>query len=142
MNKNIVLGITGGIAAYKMVDVASKLVKRDYNVDVVMTESAAEFVRPLTFRSITHRPVESDLFTPPAHYDVKHVSLAKKADSFLIGPATGNFIGKIANGIADDLLTTIVMATTAPVLIAPAMNRNMYNNPIVQDNIEYLRKND
>ena len=140
MKKNIVLGITGGIAAYKMVDVASKLVKKNYNVDVVMTESATEFVKPLTFRSITHNPVETNLFSPPAHYDVKHISLAKKADLFLIGPATANIMGKIANGIADDLLSTITMATTAQVLFAPAMNVNMYNNPIVQDNMEYLQK--
>jgi phosphopantothenoylcysteine decarboxylase/phosphopantothenate--cysteine ligase len=140
MNKNIVLGITGGIASYKMVDVASKLVKQDFNVDVVMTEAATKFVKPLTFRSITHAPVETDMFSPPVHYEVKHVSLAKKADLFLIGPATGNIIGKIANGIADDLLSTIIMATNAPVIIAPAMNVNMYNNTIVQDNITYLEK--
>ena len=139
MDKNIVLGISGGIAAYKMVEVASRLMKLGANVDVIMTEAATEFVQPLTFRSITHRPVESNLFSPPDHFEVKHISLAKKADLFMIAPATANIIGKIANGIADDLLTTIIMATQAPVLISPAMNVNMYNNPIVQDNLSYLK---
>ncbi len=139
MNKNIVLGISGGIAAYKMVEVASRLMKLGANVDVIMTEAAREFVQPLTFRSITHRPVESNLFSPPDHFEVKHISLAKKADLFMVAPATANVIGKIANGIADDLLTTIIMATQAPVLISPAMNVNMYNNLSVQDNISYLK---
>ncbi len=142
MNKNIVLGISGGIAAYKMVEVASTLTKMGATVDVVMTEAATEFVTPLTFRSITHRPVETTLFTPPESFDVKHISLAKKADLFLIAPATANIIGKIANGIADDLLTTIIMATQAKVMISPAMNVNMYNNPIVQDNLNYLKEKD
>ena len=142
MDKNIVLGTSGGIAAYKMVEVASRLIKLGANVDVIMTESATEFVRPLTFRSITHRPVESNLFSPPDSFEVKHISLAKKADIFMIAPATANIIGKIANGIADDLLTTIIMATQAPVLISPAMNVNMYNNPIVQENMEYLKEKD
>ncbi|MGM0410173.1 MAG: bifunctional phosphopantothenoylcysteine decarboxylase/phosphopantothenate--cysteine ligase CoaBC [Bacillota bacterium] len=140
MNKNIVLGISGGIAAYKMVEVASTLTKMGATVDVIMTEAATEFVTPLTFRSITHRPVETTLFTPPESFDVKHISLAKKADLFLIAPATANIIGKIANGIADDLLTTIIMATQAKVMISPAMNVNMYNNQIVQDNINYLKE--
>lgn len=140
MDKNIVLGVTGGIAAYKMVEVASRLMKSGATVDVVMTESATKFVKPLTFRSITHRPVETDLFSPPNQFEVKHISLAKKADVFLIGPATANIIGKIANGIADDLLTTIITATQAPVLISPAMNVKMYNNPIIQDNLEYLQQ--
>lgn len=142
MNKNIVLGISGGIAAYKMVEVASRLIKLGANVDVIMTESATKFVKPLTFRSITHRPVESNLFSPPDHFEVKHISLAKKADLFLVAPSTANIIGKIANGIADDLLTTIIMATQAPVLISPAMNVKMYNNPIVQENMEYLKEKD
>ena len=142
MDKNIVLGISGGIAAYKMVEVASRLIKLGANVDVIMTEAATKFVKPLTFRSITHRPVESDLFSPPSEFDVKHISLAKKADLFMIAPATANIIGKIANGIADDLLTTIITATQAPVLISPAMNVNMYNNPIVKDNMEYLEEKD
>lgn len=139
MNKNIVLGITGGIAAYKMVGVASSLVKEGATVDVIMTESATEFVQPLTFRSITNRPVNTSLFSSPEHFDVKHIGLAKKADLFMIAPATANIIAKIANGIADDLLSTTIMATKAPVIISPAMNTNMYNNSIVQDNISYLK---
>ncbi|MFW5976310.1 MAG: bifunctional phosphopantothenoylcysteine decarboxylase/phosphopantothenate--cysteine ligase CoaBC [Bacillota bacterium] len=137
---NIVLGVTGGIAAYKVVQVASNLTQIDYNIDVVMTESAKEFVTPLTFRTITRNPVESDLFSPPQNFEVKHISLAKKADLFLIAPATANFISKIASGIADDLLSTLILATRAPVLIAPAMNVNMYNNSIIQDNINYLKE--
>ncbi|ACL69739.1 bifunctional phosphopantothenoylcysteine decarboxylase/phosphopantothenate--cysteine ligase CoaBC [Halothermothrix orenii] len=137
--KHVLLGVTGGIAAYKAVDVASRLTKAGVSTHVVMTESAKKFVTPLTFRSITHNPVEDDLFTPPAHYNVKHTSLASLVDVCLVAPATANFIGKIASGIADDLLTTVIMATNSPVLISPSMNVNMYNNPIVQDNISYLK---
>lgn len=140
--KKILLGICGGIAAYKMVSVASSLVKKGYSVQVVMTEAGTKFVTPLTFRSITHQAVETDLFTAPQHYNVKHVSLAQSIDLALIAPATANIIGKIANGIADDLLTTIIMATQAPVLIAPSMNDNMYNNPIFKDNLNYLKTKD
>lgn len=139
MKKNILLGITGGIAAYKMVEVASRLTKLGHSVHVVMTEGGTRFVTPLTFQSITHNSVETDLFTPPEHYNVKHISLADAADVCLIAPATANFIGKIAGGIADDLLSTIVMATEAPVLIAPSMNVHMFHNPILQDNLSYLR---
>ena len=140
MKGNILLGITGGIAAYKMVDVASRLVKKGFSVNTVMTEGGTQFVTPLTFQNITHNPVSTELFTPPANYDVKHISLVDKADLCVVGPATANFIGKIANGIADDLLTTVIMASKTPVLIIPSMNENMYNNPIVQDNISYLRE--
>ncbi len=139
MRPNIILGITGGIAAYKMAHVASSLTKEGYNVDVIMTESAKEFISPLTFQSLTHNSVESEMFTPPANRDVKHISLADRADLFLIGPATGNFIAKLAGGIGDDLLSTILMATRADVMIAPAMNVNMYNNPVVQKNLEILK---
>lgn len=140
MNKNILLGVTGGIAAYKMVDVASRLVKEGFSVDIVMTEAATKFVTPLTFQTITHNPANVGLFTSAITYDVKHISLATKADLCLVGPATANFIGKLASGIADDLLTTVIMATKAPVFIAPSMNENMYTNPIFQDNITYLKK--
>lgn len=139
MRPNIILGITGGIAAYKMAHVASSLTKKGYNVDVIMTESAKEFISPLTFQSLTHNLVESEMFTPPVNRDVKHISLADRADLFLIGPATGNFIAKLASGIGDDLLSTILMATRADVMIAPAMNVNMYNNSVVQENIEILK---
>lgn len=139
-DKNIVVGVTGGIAAYKAVQIVSSLTKLGANVEVIMTESATEFVKPLTFQSISHNPVRQDMFTPPKNWDVEHISLAQKADLMLLAPATANMIGKLANGIADDMLSTTVMATTAPVLIAPAMNNKMYENPIVQDNISYLKK--
>ncbi len=140
MKGNILLGITGGIAAYKMVDVASRLVKKGFSVNTVMTKGGTKFVTPLTFQNITHNPVNVDLFTTAVNYDVKHISLAEKADLCLIGPVTANFIGKLANGIADDLLSTIIMATKAPVFLAPSMNVNMYTNPILQDNISYLKE--
>lgn len=136
--KNILLGITGGIAAYKMASVASALTKRGHEVHVVMTESAQEFISPVTFRAITGLPVETDLFSEPEKHEVKHISLADKTDIALIGPASANIIGKIANGIADDLLSTIITAITAPVILAPAMNVNMFNNSIVQENLDYL----
>ena len=136
--KNILLGVTGGIAAYKMASVASSLTKQGHEVHVVMTESAQEFISPVTFRAITGLPVETDLFSEPEKHEVKHISLADKTDIALIGPATANIIGKIANGIADDLLSTIITAITVPVIIAPAMNVNMFNNPIIQENLDYL----
>lgn len=139
-DKNIIVGVTGGIAAYKAVEVVSSLTKLGANVEVIMTKSATEFVKPLTFQSISHNPVRQKMFSPPQNWDVEHISLAQKADLILLAPATANMIGKIANGIADDMLSTTVMATTAPVLIAPAMNTKMYENQIVQDNINYLKE--
>jgi phosphopantothenoylcysteine decarboxylase/phosphopantothenate--cysteine ligase len=138
--KNIVLGVSGGIAVYKAVEVVSRLKKQGAEIDVIMTENAVQFVSPLTFRSISHRPVVTDMFEEPVTWDVQHISLACKADLFVIAPATANVIGKIANGIADDMLTTTVMATKAPVLIVPAMNFNMYANPVVQANIRKLKE--
>lgn len=138
-NKTIVLGVSGGIAAYKACDVVSKLKKLGANVHVIMTKSSVEFVSPLTFQSLSQNYVVSDMFEEPRTWEVEHISLAKKADLFLIVPATANVIGKIANGISDDMLATTVMATKAPILIAPAMNTNMYENPIVQRNIENLK---
>ncbi len=137
---NIVLGVCGGIAAYKSVEIVSRFKKLDAEVDVIMTESAQKFVAPLTFRSISHNPVVTDMFQEPVNYDIKHISLAQKADLLIIAPATANIIGKIANGIADDMLTTTVMATKAKVLIVPAMNVNMYENVLVKDNIEKLKR--
>lgn len=137
MSANIVLGVTGGIAAYKSVQIASNLTKLNHNVYTIMTDSAAEFVSPLTFHSITHLPVESDLFTSSSE-EVKHIELADKADLFLIAPATANFIAKAAAGIADDLLTTVLLATQAPIMIAPSMNVHMFENPIVQRNMKTL----
>lgn len=141
-NKTIVLGVTGGIAAYKALELSSRLVKAGADVKVIMTKSAIEFVSPLSFASITKNQVVTDMFDMPDEWDIKHISLAKAADVFVIAPCTANVIGKIACGIADDMLTTTVMATKAPVLIAPAMNTNMFENPIVQDNIKKLMSYD
>lgn len=138
-NKNIVIGITGGIAVYKSLDVISKLKKLRANINVIMTKAAAEFVSPLSFQSLSQNYVVTDMFAEPKTWDVEHISLAQKADLFLIAPATANIIGKMANGIADDMLSTTVMATRAPVLIAPAMNTNMYTNRVVQKNIQTLK---
>ncbi|EIW18104.1 MULTISPECIES: bifunctional phosphopantothenoylcysteine decarboxylase/phosphopantothenate--cysteine ligase CoaBC [Pelosinus] len=136
--KNIVVGVAGGIAAYKIVDLVSQLKKQGANIYVIMTQSAANFVTPLTFREISGQPVVVDMWAETTNWNVEHIALASRADLFLLAPATGNVIGKIANGIADDMLTTTVMATTAPVLFVPAMNTNMYLNPIVQKNISSL----
>lgn len=136
---NVVLGITGGIAAYKSADLVSRLVKRSINVDVIMTESATKFISPLTFESLSHNKVIVDMFESPKYWEIEHIALAEKAKVFAIVPATANIIGKIANGIADDMLTTTVMATNSKVIIAPAMNTNMYNNKITQENIKKLK---
>jgi phosphopantothenoylcysteine decarboxylase/phosphopantothenate--cysteine ligase len=137
--KSVVVGVCGGIAAYKVVDVVSRLKKLGATVDVIMTANAQKFVAPLTFRSISHRPVVTDMFEEPSQWDIRHISLAQKADLFLVAPASANIIGKLACGIADDMLSTTVMATKSPVLVVPAMNFNMYANPIVQRNIEALK---
>ncbi len=138
-NKNIVVGVSGGIAVYKALDVVSRLKKLGPNINVIMTKSASEFVNPLSFQSLSQNYVVTDMFAEPKTWDVEHVSLAREADLFVVVPATANIIGKIVNGIADDMLSTTVMATKAPVLIAPAMNTNMYTNPIVQRNIKLLK---
>ena len=138
--KNIVLGVSGGIAAYKAVELVSRLKKQNANIDVIMTEGATKFVTPLTFQTLALGPVYIDMFGEPKSYDVEHISLAQRADLFVIAPATANTISKIANGIADNLLTTTVMATRSKVIFAPAMNTNMYINPIVQKNISYLKE--
>lgn len=138
--KNIVMGVSGGIAVYKAVDVVSRLRKLHANIDVIMTKSATEFVKPLTFQSISQNPVTIDIFNEPTHWEIEHISLAKKADVFLVAPATANIIGKVANGIADDMLTTTIMATKANVVFAPAMNTNMYNNIIFKENVNKLKE--
>ena len=138
-DKTVVIGVSGGIAVYKTLDVISRLRKLGVNVYVIMTKSATEFVTPLSFQSLSQNYVVCDMFEDPKTWDVEHISLAKRADVFLIAPATANVIGKMANGISDDMLTTTVMATKAKVLIAPAMNTNMYENPIVQRNIGILK---
>ena len=136
--RNVALAVCGGIAAYKACDVVSKLKKLNANIHVIMTESACEFVQPMTFQTLSNNFVINDMFKEPKTWEVEHIELAKKADAFLIVPATANFIGKLAAGIADDMLTTTVMATRAPVIIAPAMNTNMYTNRIVQANMDKL----
>lgn len=138
--KEIVLGVTGGIAAYKAVELLRLLTKAGANVHVVMTKSAMEFVGPLTFQTLSMNPVNTELFNLISEREIGHISLADRAHLFIIAPATANIIGKIASGIADDLLTTTVMATKAPVLIAPAMNVNMYRNPLYLENEEKLRR--
>lgn len=134
-DKTVVLGITGSIAAYKMASVASSLRKLGVNVEVIMTENATQFITPVTFEAITGNRCITDTFDRNFDFNIEHISLAKKADLFIVAPASANIIGKIANGIADDMLTTTFMACTCPKLIAPAMNTNMYNNNILQDNL-------
>ena len=136
--KTIVLGVTGSIAAYKMAGVASTLIKKGANVHVLMTKNATNFIKPITFETLTNHKCLVDTFDRNFQFDVEHVSIAKQADLVLIAPASANVIGKIANGIADDMLTTTIMACTCTKLVSPAMNTNMYNNPIVQDNIKKL----
>ncbi|WP_024614598.1 bifunctional phosphopantothenoylcysteine decarboxylase/phosphopantothenate--cysteine ligase CoaBC [Clostridium sp. Ade.TY] len=137
--KCVVLGVCGGIAVYKALDVVSSLRKKGIEVRVIMTESATQFVTPLTFQSISQNMVITDMFAEPKAWEIQHISLAQKADVMLIAPATANIIGKVANGIADDMLSTTIMATRAKVIFAPAMNTNMYENPIVQSNISKLK---
>lgn len=138
--KNIILGVTSSIAAYKSANVASALVKKGCNVNVLMTENATNFINPLTFEELTKHKCIIDTFDRNVQYNVAHISLATSADAFIIAPASANVIGKIANGIADDMLTTTVMACKCPVIISPAMNTNMYENPIVQDNLAKLER--
>jgi len=138
--KEIVLGVTGCIAAYKAAELVRLLVKSGANVQVVMTGSAKEFVSPLTFQTLSGNPVIMDMFTLHREKEIGHISLAQKADILVIAPATANIIGKAAGGIADDMLSTVFMATKAPVLFAPAMNVNMWDSPAVQENISRLRK--
>ncbi len=140
MNKHILLGVTGGIACYKILDVASKLRKLGYEINTIMTENACEFVAPLSFETITNNYVVTDTFARPHKWEVEHIALAKKTDLILIAPATANMIGKVAHGIADDMLSTTIMAARCPVVFAPAMNTAMYENAIVQENIAYLKE--
>ena len=137
--RTVVIGVTGSIAAYKMADVASSLVKMHADVHVIMTKNACNFINPITFESLTKNKCIVDTFDRNFEYDIKHISLARKADAFLIAPASANIIGKIACGIADDMLSTTIMAADCVRLIAPAMNTHMYRNPIVQRNIETLK---
>ncbi len=138
-NLNIVVGITGGIAAYKACGIVSYMKEQGANVDIIMTKNACQFITPLTLETLSGNKVITDMFERGDYIDVAHISLARKADLFLIVPATANIIGKVANGIADDMLSTTIMATNAPVIFAPAMNNGMYENPIVQNNLEKLK---
>lgn len=136
--KTVVLGVTGSIAAYKIANLASALVKLHADVHVIMTQNATNFINPITFETLTNNKCLVDTFDRNFQYNVEHVSLAKKADVFMVAPASANVIGKIANGIADDMLTTTIMACKCKKFISPAMNTNMFENPIVQDNIKKL----
>ena len=136
--KTVVLGVTGSIAAYKMANVASMLVKMHADVHVIMTQNACQFITPVTFETLTGNKCMVDTFDRNFQFHVAHISIAKKADVVLVAPASANVIGKLANGIADDMLTTTVMACTCKIIVAPAMNTNMYHNPILQDNLKKL----
>jgi len=138
--KNIVIGVSGGIAVYKVCQAVRGFKKLGANVDVIMTKNAAEFVTPLTFETLSCNPVVSDMFERVGHWEVEHISLAKKADLFVVCPATANVIGKFANGIADDMLSTTFMATIAPKVVCPAMNCNMYNSAVFQHNLNVLKE--
>ena len=141
-NKTIVLGITGSIAAYKAAEIASQLTQAGAKVNVIMTKEAIQFISPVTFWAITGRPVVTEMFDLASEFSIEHVSLAEAADIVVIAPATANIIAKLAAGIADDMLCCTVLATKAPVLIAPAMETNMYNNPVTQDNLSKLKARD
>jgi phosphopantothenoylcysteine decarboxylase / phosphopantothenate---cysteine ligase len=141
-DKTIVLGVTGGIAAYKTAEIASQLTQAGASVNVIMTEEAIEFISPVTFRALTGRPVVTEMFDLASEFSIEHVSLAQAADVVVIAPATANIIAKLAAGIADDMLCCTVLATKAPVLIAPAMETNMYTNPVTQDNLAKLEARD
>lgn len=138
--KTVVLGISGGIAAYKIADLASRLTKEGLDVHVVMTKNAAEFITPLTFETLTGNKCITDTFARDFEWDVKHVSLAKRADAALLAPATANLVAKLANGLADDMLTTTVLAMKCPVLVSPSMNTAMYEHPATQKNLKTLRE--
>ena len=138
-NKKVLLGVSGGIAVYKALDVISRLKKKGIEVKVIMTKSATEFVTPLSFQSLSENPVVIDMFDEPKARAIQHISLAKWADLVVVVPATANIIGKVANGIADDMLSTTIMATKAEVIFCPAMNTNMYENKIVQKNMATLK---
>jgi len=138
-NKTIVLGITGGIAAYKAADIASKLTQAGVKVETVMTEAATRFITPLTLRNLTGRPVVTDMFEMASEYNEEHIALAEAADAVVIAPATANTIARLAAGIADNMLGCVVLATEAPVIIAPAMNDVMYKNSVTQENLSKLK---
>jgi phosphopantothenoylcysteine decarboxylase/phosphopantothenate--cysteine ligase len=139
--KNILLGVSGGIAAYQAVDLIGMLRSRLADVRVIMTKSAAQFITPLTLETVSQHPVSVEMFDGHYHPGIEHITLGRMADIVVLAPATANVIGKIANGIADDMLTTTIMAVKAPTIICPAMNENMWLNPIVQENVAKLKRN-
>ncbi|NLU49856.1 MAG: bifunctional phosphopantothenoylcysteine decarboxylase/phosphopantothenate--cysteine ligase CoaBC [Syntrophomonadaceae bacterium] len=139
-NKTVVVGVTGGIAAYKSAELVSRLYKAGISVQVIMTENATRFITPLTLRTLSGNPVLTDAFQEDNRWRVQHIGIAEEADLLVIAPATANIIAKIAHGLADDLLSTVVLATRAPLLLVPAMNTNMFTNPVVQENLATLRK--
>ncbi|MEL1134169.1 bifunctional phosphopantothenoylcysteine decarboxylase/phosphopantothenate--cysteine ligase CoaBC [Desulfitobacterium sp. THU1] len=139
-NKKILVGVTGGIAAYKAADVVSRLRKHGAIVYVAMTKGATEFIAPLTLRTLSANPVYVEMFEEPKVWNVEHIALAEAVDAVLIAPATANILAKMAVGIADDFLTTVLLATRAPIFVAPAMNHNMYHHPVTQDNLQKLRE--
>lgn len=138
--KNILIGVTGSIACYKALEIVNQLSKDGYNVNVVMTKAAQQFVAPLSFETLSSNPVAAEMFSPDGHEKVEHIELAKQADLFVVAPASANIIGKMAGGIADDMLSTVALAVTCPTLIFPAMNTKMLQNRIVQDNIAKLQR--
>lgn len=137
--KTVILGITGGIAAYKTPELVRLFVKNGSNVHVILTKAGSQFVTPLTLQTLSKNPVHTDMFDLLEEMEIGHISLAQKADVVLIAPATANIIAKIAHGISDDFLSTVVTATKAPVILAPAMNTNMWENPITQENVKKLK---
>ena len=139
MNRRILLGVTGSIAAYKAVELVRLFVKNGDAVNVVMTPAACEFVRPLTFQTLSRNPVYVDQFAPPVSWKPEHISLAESADLVLVAPATANTIAKMRYGLADNLLTATLLATRAPIAIAPAMNTGMWESPVTQENIAALK---
>lgn len=140
MDKEIIVGVTGSIAAYKACDLVSGLRKLPANVTVILTKEAAKFVTPLTFQTLSCNPVIEDMFNQPEVWDPVHISIADRANLIIVAPATANLIGKLANGICDDLITCVLLSTKSPVLICPAMNCNMYGNRLVQENISRLKR--
>ncbi|MFT5323618.1 MAG: phosphopantothenoylcysteine decarboxylase [Planctomycetaceae bacterium] len=139
-NREILIGVTGGIAAYKTADLTSKLVQAGASVTVAMTEAAKKFIGPTTFEALTNRPVYQNLFEPVEHPQGEHIGLARRADLYLIAPATADFLAKAAHGHASDLVSTLVLTVTCPVFVAPAMNTEMWNKPSVQRNLRQLKE--
>ena len=138
--KHVVLGVTGSIAAYKAAELARLIIKREHDVSVVMTNAATRFVGPITFRTLTRNPVAVDMFEDPQAWCPEHIALADRADALLIAPCTANVIAKLAHGLADDILSCTALAVTSPVIVAPAMNENMWANAATRRNVELLRE--